>query len=98
MNSERPHEETVNPAHCSSVDPAVPGDGSPQLSAFDILAIALLAAGCLSGLGLQIRREWLQPAPAATPSPQALQARIRELENRLLEQVSRSIEAKYGDL
>lgn len=98
MNSESPHEATVNPAHTSSGDPATPRDGLRRWPGFDIVAIALLAAGCLTGLGLQIQREWLRPAPVADPSPQALQARIRELENRLLEQVSRSIEAKYGDL
>jgi len=68
------------------------------MRAFNIIAIALLAAGCLTGLGFQIRRERMRPAPAATPPPQALKARIRELENRLMEQVPRSIEAKYGDL
>ena len=70
--------------------------GRPWLRTADRLAVALLVAGCGVGLaGLLLR----PPLPNHLPlTPEEQQQRVRELENRLLEQVPRAVELRYRDL
>lgn len=70
--------------------------GRPWLRTADRLAVALLVAGCGVGLaGLLLR----PPLPHHLPlTPEEHQQRVRELENRLLEQVPRAVELRYRDL
>jgi hypothetical protein len=63
----------------------------------DILAIAFLTFGCLTGVGAQIWKESSGAVSAPVPSPQELRERVEQLEARLLERVPQSIEGKYFD-
>jgi hypothetical protein len=98
MNDEGAQRAAVEPDHSRSGDEGTTSDASPPLRAYERFAIALLAAGCLSGLGFHVWRDWMQPVPASPPSQQMLQDRIRELEHRLLETEPCSIERNYADL
>lgn len=85
-----------------------PVAGARDLSALrpvDGAAVLLLLLGCLTGLVLLVRRGDAVPGPqVTTPAHQPwdshadLRQRIKELEQRLLDTVPRSIEQKYGDL
>lgn len=67
----------------------------PWLRTADRLALALLVAGCATGLtGLLLRP---QVSPFLLPTPEEQQQRIRELEGRLLEQVPKAVEQGYRD-
>lgn len=67
----------------------------PWLRTADRLALALLVAGCVTGLtGLLLRP---QVPPSLLPTPEEQQQRIRELEGRLLEQVPKAVEQGYRD-
>lgn len=63
---------------------------------FDTAAVALLALGCVTGTVVLILQGRIG-GPGASPAQQVLQQRVRELEQRLLEQVPPSIEQKYHD-
>ena len=68
----------------------------PWFSRFDCWAVAVLAAGCIAGLSVLILR-----SPSAEPqssSGSEMRQRIHELEQRLLEQVPKSVEQRYRDL
>ena len=68
----------------------------PWLFRFDCWAVAMLAAGCISGLSVLILRS-LSTEPQAS-SGSEMRQRIHELEQRLLEQVPKSVEQRYRDL
>jgi hypothetical protein len=64
---------------------------------FDAAAVALLALGCVTGTVMLIL-QGTTGRPAASAEQQVLlQQRVRELEQRLLEQVSPAIEQQYRD-
>jgi hypothetical protein len=64
---------------------------------FDAAAVALLALGCVTGTVMLIL-QGPTGRPAASAEQQVLlQQRVRELEQRLLEQVSPAIEQQYRD-
>ena len=63
---------------------------------FDIFSITLLAIGCSSGLlALIVNRKTL---PTAESTPMELRMRVKELEQRLLDRVPKTIEQGYRDL
>jgi hypothetical protein len=70
--------------------------GKLRLRAGDVLAIVVLSLGCIIGLvGLMVR----PPKPQALPvTTEQLHERVRELERRMLDQVPKVIEQRYGDL
>jgi hypothetical protein len=70
--------------------------GKPYIVRFDFWAVAVLAAGCITGLSVLILR-----TPSAEPQSNRgseMRQRIHELEQRLLEQVPKSMENRYRDL
>jgi hypothetical protein len=72
-------------------------DDGHKLEPAEILAIAFLAFGCLTGVGAMIWKESSGSVSAPLPSSQELRERVRQLEARLLERVPQSIERKYVD-
>lgn len=63
---------------------------------FDAAAVALLGLGCLTGTGVLLVQGNVR-GPDATPAETLLRLRVRELEQRLLEQVPSAIEHRYRD-
>jgi hypothetical protein len=63
--------------------------GKLPLRIGDVLAIAVLTAGCVTGLvGLLVR----SPKPQALPAtPEQLHQRVMDLERRMLEQVPKAV-------
>ena len=69
--------------------------GEPWFNRFDCWAVAVLAAGCIAGLSVLIMQF---PSAEPQPSGNEMRQRIHELEQRLLEQVPKSVENRYRDL
>lgn len=69
--------------------------GGTWLRTADRLALALLVIGCGAGLTGLLLGPQVPPDPLPTPEEQ--QQRVRELENRLLEQVPKAVEQRYSD-
>jgi len=63
---------------------------------FDAAAVALLGLGCLTGTGVLLVQGSVRGTGASGAEPM-LRQRVRELEQRLLEQVPPAIEQKYRD-
>ena len=68
----------------------------PWFKRFDCWAVAVLAAGCIAGLSVLILRS--PSAETHSNSGSEMRQRIHELEQRLLEQVPKSVEQRYRDL
>jgi hypothetical protein len=63
---------------------------------FDVVAVTMLGLGCLTGtVALLVQGSVSGPVTPATES--GLRQRVRELEQRLIEQVPAAIEQKYSD-
>jgi hypothetical protein len=82
-----------------STCPAQPlrGNDAEKLRTTEILAIAFLAFGCLSGLGALIWKESSRAVSAPMPPREELQERVHQLKARLLERVPQSIERNFAD-
>lgn len=63
---------------------------------FDVAAVALLGLGCLTGTVVLLVQGSVS-GPVTSGAESMLRQRVRELEQRLLEQVPAAIEQKYRD-
>jgi hypothetical protein len=63
---------------------------------FDAAAVALLSLGCLTGTVVLLVQGGERGGDTSPPEP-GLRQRVRELEQRLLEQVPAAIEQRYRD-